>query len=120
MPFWPCQYTGGVPASGAIFSPWGETNQMGPIFSVTNMRPSGRKAIRQGSSNVDVVVMLKGSAASGFCSPTLTWVQAVAVRVRSNAALVDFIMLLLVYLSQKAARYSRAMVIRVLRFRTQP
>src|SRR5690348_9455764 len=66
---------------------------MGPIFSVTNMRPSGRKAIRQGSSNVAVVVILKGSVASGFCSPTLTWAQAVAVRVRSNAALVDFIMI---------------------------
>src|SRR5438552_2939214 len=80
---------------------------MGPIFSVTNMRPSGRKAIRQGSSKVAVVVMLKGSVASGFCSPTLTWAQAVAARIRSSAALADFIRILLVYLSQKAAQYSR-------------
>ena len=74
----------------------GETNQMGPIFSVTNMRPSGRKAIRQGSSKVAVVVTLKGSVASGFCSPTLTWAQAVAARVRSTATLADLIMIILV------------------------
>src|ERR1051326_4150349 len=80
---------------------------MGPIFSVTNMRPSGRKAIRQGSSKVAVVVTLKDSVASGFCSPTLTWAEAVAARVRSSAALADFIMILLLYLSQKAAQYSR-------------
>ena len=48
---------------------------MGPIFSVTSMRPSGRKAIRHGNSKVAVVVNLKGSVGSGFYSPTLTWPQ---------------------------------------------
>ena len=67
---------------------------MGPIFSVTSMRPSGRKAIRQGSSKVAVVVILKGSVASGFCSPTLTWAHAAgAARVRSSAAFANFIIM---------------------------
>src|SRR6185436_274096 len=65
---------------------------MGPIFSVTSMRPSGRKAIRQGSSKVVVVVILKGTVGSGFCSPTLTWAQA-AARVRSSAAFANFIVI---------------------------
>ena len=33
--------------------------------------------------------MLKGRAASGFCSPTLTWAQAAAAKVRSSAALAN-------------------------------
>ena len=71
---------------------------MGPIFSVTSMRPSGRKAIRQGSSKVATVVILKGRVASGFCSPTLTWAQAAAAKVRSSAALANFIIILLLFL----------------------
>src|SRR3954454_4924041 len=59
------------------------------------MRPSGRNAIRHGSSKVAVVVILKGRVASGFCSPTLVWAQAAAVRVRSSAALVSFTVTLL-------------------------
>ena len=67
---------------------------MGPIFSVTNMRPSGRKAIRQGSPKVATVVILKGRVASGFCSPTLTWAQAAAdAKVRSSAAFANFIVI---------------------------
>jgi hypothetical protein len=59
---------------------------MGPIFSVTSMRPSGPKAIRQGNSKVAVVVNLKGSVGSGFCLPTLTWPQAVIdARVNNKA-----------------------------------
>src|SRR5262249_8824403 len=60
------------------------------------MRPSGRKAIRQGSSKVAVVVMLKGNVASGFCSPTLTCAQAATAQVNSRAALAKFIVILLV------------------------
>jgi hypothetical protein len=37
------------------------------------MRPSGRNAIRHGNENVLVVVIVNGSAVSGFVSPTLTW-----------------------------------------------
>src|SRR5258706_13567491 len=88
MPFWPCQYTAGVPPKGAIFCPSADTSQIGPIFSVTSIRPSGRKAIRQGSENVDdTVVISNGSVTSGFCSPTLTWAHAAGdARVSSNTA----------------------------------
>ena len=59
-----------------IFSPCWDTSQTGPTFSVISMRPSGRKASRQGSLKVATVVMVKGRLASGFCSPALTWAQA--------------------------------------------
>ena len=73
-------------ATGLIFSPSADTSHTGPIFSVTSMRPSGRKAIRHGNPNVLVVVMVKGRLASGFCSPTLIWASAVAdARVKSTA-----------------------------------
>src|SRR5580658_8830956 len=56
------------------------------------MRPSGRKASRQGSSKLATVVMVKGWLASGFCSPALTCAQTAAcVRVSSNAAFDNFI-----------------------------
>ena len=72
-------------ATGLIFCPCGDTSQTGPIFSVISMRPSGRKASRQGSSKVVTVVMVKGRLASGFCSPTLTWAQTAAdARVKST------------------------------------
>src|SRR5262245_12434071 len=107
MPFWRSQYTGGVPASGAIFSPSGETSQTGPIFSVTSIRPSGKKAIRQGSPKVAGVVILKGRVASGFCSPTLTWVQpATGARVRNSAALASFIIVLLASFLKDAVHYT--------------
>ena len=78
----------------AIFSPCWDTSQTGPTFSVISMRPSGRKAIRQGSLKVATVVMVKGRLASGFCSPTLTWAQAAAdARVKSNAAFANFIVI---------------------------
>src|SRR5271169_6712755 len=58
------------------------------------MRPSGRKAIRQGSSKVLTVVIVKGTLASGFCSPTLTWAQAATdARVKSNGAFANFIVI---------------------------
>src|SRR5262249_22263154 len=67
---------------------------MGPIFSVTSMRPSGRKAIRQGNSKVAVVAILKGTVASGFCWPTLTWAQAVIdPKVNNNTAFANFIVI---------------------------
>src|SRR5690348_15486946 len=92
MPFWPCQYTGGVLVNVVIFSPCGDASQMGPIFSVISMRPSGRKAKRHGNSNVLTVVMLKGMLASGFCSPALTWAQAPAeITEVSNAAFANLI-----------------------------
>src|SRR5690242_5614226 len=65
---------------------------MGPIFSVTSMRPSGRKAIRHGNSKVAVVVVLKGSVASGFCSPTFTCAQTIIdVRGTNNIAFANSI-----------------------------
>jgi len=66
---------GGVLPTG-IFSPCWDTSHTGPGFSVISMRPSGRKASRQGSLKVATVVMVKGIVGSGFCSPALTWVQA--------------------------------------------
>src|SRR6185295_17026217 len=67
---------------------------MGPIFSVTSMRPSGRKARRQGNSKVVTVVMVKGRLASGFCSPTLTWAHTAAdARVTNNAVFTTFIVM---------------------------
>src|SRR6202789_1171744 len=91
MPLWPCQYTGGVLPT-RIFSPCWDTSQTAPPFSVISMRPSGRKASRQGSSKVATVVMVKGRLASGFCSPILTWAQAAAgARVKSNVAFANFI-----------------------------
>src|ERR1035441_7119962 len=42
------------------------------------MRPSGKKANRQGRLKVVSVVRMKGRLASGFCSPTLTWAQTAA------------------------------------------
>src|SRR5215469_3529028 len=67
---------------------------MGPTFSVTSMRTSGRKASRQGSSKVVTVVMVKGRLASGFCSPTLTWAQAPTdAKVKSNPAFANFIVI---------------------------
>ncbi len=55
-----------------VFCPCWVTSQTGPTFSVISMRPSGRKASRHGKVKVVTVVMLKGTLASGFCSPALT------------------------------------------------
>jgi hypothetical protein len=61
---------------------------------VTSIRPSGRKASRHGSLNVATVVMVKGTPASGFCSPILTCAKAAAdARVSSDAALANFIVI---------------------------
>src|SRR5215471_19105224 len=58
------------------------------------MRPSGRKARRQGSSKVLTVVILKGRLGSGFWSPALTWAQAAAdARLSSNTAFANFIVI---------------------------
>ena len=56
-----------------VFCPCWVTSQTGPTFSVTSMRPSGRKASRQGKVKVATVVMLKGRLASGFCSPAFVY-----------------------------------------------
>src|SRR5262249_9771201 len=80
------------PPTGAIFCPSFDTSQTGPTFSVTSIRPSGRNAIRQGSSNVVVVVIVKGTPTSGFCSPALTCAQAPAdATASSNVAFTSFI-----------------------------
>jgi hypothetical protein len=43
---------------------------------------------------VVVVVILKGTVASGFCSPAFTWAQAaIDARGRSNTALANFIVI---------------------------
>jgi hypothetical protein len=51
------------------------------------MRPSGRKAIRQGNSKVVTVVMVKGSVASGFCAPILTC-PATVIAVATAASMI--------------------------------
>ena len=56
--------TGGVPET-MDFCPSCVTSQSGPAFSVTSMRPSGRKAIRHGRVKVVTVVILNGTATSG-------------------------------------------------------
>src|SRR5262249_4872561 len=56
------------------------------------MRPSGKNAIRHGSSKVATVVVLKGRLASGFVSPALTCAHAaIDPRVKSSAAFANFI-----------------------------
>ena len=75
-----------------IFCPCWVTSQTGPTFSVISMRPSGRKAIRHGRVKVVTVVMLKGTLASGFCSPALLCAQTAAdINVSSNAVFARFI-----------------------------
>src|SRR2546423_15622853 len=74
-----------------IFCPCWVTSQTGPTFSVISMRPSGKNAIRHGRLKVVTVVMLKGTAASGFCSPAFTWAQTAAeTKVSSSAAVATF------------------------------
>jgi hypothetical protein len=52
--------------------------------------------MRQGSSKVFTVVMVKGILASGFCSPALTCAQAAtAASVRINAAFSNFIIIII-------------------------
>jgi hypothetical protein len=59
-----------------------------PTFSVISMRPSGRKAIRQGRLRVATWTMLKGRLGSGFCSPALICASAwVAARARNSPAI---------------------------------
>ena len=53
--------------------PCGVTSQIGPTFSVTSMRPSGRNAMRQGRLKVVTEAMLNGIAASGAWLPALGW-----------------------------------------------
>src|SRR5581483_7584886 len=91
------------------------TSQRGPIFSVISMRPSGRKAIRQGSSKLATVVILKGRVASGFVSPALTWPQAAtAARVNSNPAFANFIIISLCFPSARSSAIRGADVYRTL------
>src|SRR5262245_7953864 len=95
MPPCPCARTAGTLAT-CVFCPCCVTNQTGPTFSVTSIRPSGRKAIRHGSVKVATVVMLNGRPASGFCSPALTWADAVDdTSAASNTPIADFIPMLL-------------------------
>src|SRR6188472_1420362 len=90
MPFCPCQYTDGVLLT-SVFCPCCVTSQTGPTFSVTSMRPSGRKAIRHGRVKVVTVVMVNGMVASGFCSPALTCAHAADdTRASSKAPVADF------------------------------
>src|SRR5437870_10080341 len=88
-----------------IFCPCWDTSQTGPTFSVISIRPSGRKARRQGRLKVVTVVMVKGRLASDFCSPALNWAQAaVAVRVSSNAAFASFIVIFSLLLKRPILR----------------
>src|SRR5512143_2520665 len=59
-----------------------------------SMRPSGRNAIRQGSSKVATGVIVKGRPGSGFCSPELTWAPTAAdASTNSNAVFAKFIVM---------------------------
>jgi hypothetical protein len=61
------------------------------------MRPSGRKAILQGNSNVLTVVIVKGRVASGFVPPTFTWARPVAdARIKSDAVFAKRILMSLI------------------------
>src|SRR5262245_46846210 len=88
-----------------VFCPCWVTSQTGPTFSVISMRPSGRKARRQGRLNVVTVVMVKGRLVSDFCSPALIWAHAaVDARVSSNAAFANFIVISPCFLSAQLTR----------------
>ena len=52
--------------STGVFSPCCVTSHNGPTFSVISIRPSGRKAIRQGRLKVATLVNVNGSVGSGF------------------------------------------------------
>src|SRR3954454_10352185 len=60
-----------------------------------SIRPSGKKAIRQGRLKVATCVIVNGRSASGFSVPALTWALAVpAPSVNSSTELSnDFIVL---------------------------
>src|SRR5438034_6276549 len=95
MPPWPWYRTAGTLSIG-VFSPCWVTSQTGPTFSVISIRPSGRKAIRQGSLNVATWVIVNGRLASGFSSPALICACAVAdMRLSSSAAFRSVFMYLL-------------------------
>src|SRR5262249_25155458 len=78
------------------------------------MRPSGRNASRHGSLKVITVVMVKGTLASGFCSPILKCAQGAAdAAVRRNTALTNFIVTFSVAFPEEAdfrhpGRYCRS------------
>src|SRR5262249_44316571 len=108
--FLPCQETGGVLAT-RIFCPIWVTRQTGPTFSVTSMRPSGRKARRQGRVKVVTVVIVKGRLVSDFCSPALTWAQAAAdARVSSNIAFANCIVISPLLLKHPILRHPGALL----------
>src|SRR4029079_8654635 len=95
MPPWPCHRTAGT-FSTCVFTPCWVTSQTGPTFSVMSIRPSGRKAMRQGSLKSATCVIVNGRSGSGFSSPALICARAVAdVSVSSTAALRSVFMSLL-------------------------
>ena len=63
MPPWPWARTAGTLVTG-IFAPSCVTSETRPTFSVINMRPSGRNAMRQGRLNVATFVIVNGMVAS--------------------------------------------------------
>src|SRR4051794_26533289 len=92
MPPCPSDSTVGTLATGILAPAW-VTSQIGPVFSVTSMRPSGRKAMRQGRLKVATCVIVNGRLASGACAPMLTWAFApVAAKATSAAAFANFIL----------------------------
>ena len=73
-----------------VLAPCCVTNTIPPTFSVISIRPSGRKAIRQGRLRVVTWTMLKGRLGSGFCSPALICASAwVAARARNSPAITN-------------------------------
>src|SRR6185312_11664510 len=95
MPPWPFHSTLGALATGVFWPLW-VTSHTGPTFSVISIRPSGRKARRQGRLKLATWVMVKGRLASGFWSPRLTWAwaadAAVAISAAASAIFTSFIL----------------------------
>ncbi len=90
MPPCPSANTAGTPVTG-VFAPAWVTSQTGPVFSVISMRPSGRKASRQGRLKVATGAMTKGVVGSGACAPRLAWAYApVDASAMSAAIFTDF------------------------------
>ena len=94
MPPCPSDNTAGTWATGVLAPCW-VTSQIGPTFSVTSMRPSGRKAIRQGRLKLATWAMAKGVEASGAWVPILTWAWAALAASTADAAqMANFIFVL--------------------------
>ena len=72
IPPWPFENTDGVPATGAETLPSLPTMRSAPAFSLTSMRPSGRKVMPQGKVRPLATVVV-WNATPSFCSGARVW-----------------------------------------------